>query len=890
MQKNNLTLKTLEVKTDGKLQLPTFQDGAAVKWTSGNKSVIADDGTVTRPEGTGVTTVELTATITKGTEKAVKTFYITVHNRGNDDKEIVEAAKEKLSVSPVKLTSDTAITLPQTVGEGADSVSVTWSSSNKNVISDNGTVTRPTGSGTTEVILTATLKKGSATAVKKFTITVYNKGETISDKQAVDFAKENLSLPEILLEGSAIELKTAADNGVSITWSSSDSLIDAANGKVNNLPDITPKKVTLTAAISKGTETATKTFPITVRPTDSRLVAAAKASLTYPEKIETDSINLPKAVGEGDYAVTVTWTISDKDVISENGTVTRPLGAGEKPVTLKAELKKGSILKVKTFNLKVIYGKGNYWNAYKDEYKSGDVRIKESGEDVEAVVSVDTTGTWDAGVFKKYVFPKAATYMVSFEIKSSEAAETTFSVHHIGKGNLAEAPVKIGTNWAEQRYLVAVDDESKGENLDIRIALKKGTTNIRNVKVLNIWDEAQEWKNKEYGVWGLWKNSVVEKGVSSTAYGFTKDSINVKNYLHKAIDYSDPKYGGAWAYAFQYVNKYAAGAHYFKFRNTGFKGSIRVVHDNKTLAVCTVPDTSSSGTECWFSFDVPPESDGKEIHIDFLTADKKGPREETIKIEDVKVLDVKPASGTELASFKTFMVLNDKWSLENGTNNESIISGTPVAAEDSISSLTLANDIPSGQHIKVIYNHGDFEAGIYKVTFGTEVPADGIGWKEIEMESKYWMDKDYVIIPKSGKGKFVIGLSKTKAGTYSISNLKVEKVNGKGLLELGGIFGSVQMPVWQIDNVKWTKSEIANGIYEYAFTAATTEAEWGVAAFKGQWSSVYRGAKVRVDGKEVKLTHNSNENCKTENLTVGDIYKITVRVKDFDVYAKIEKI
>ena len=203
---------------------------------------------------------------------------------------------------------------------------------------------------------------------------------------------------------------------------------------------------------------------------------------------------------------------------------------------------------------------------------------------MEAVVSVDTTGTWDAGVFKKYVFPTAATYMVSFEIKSSEAAETTFSVHHIGKGNLAEAPVKIGTNWAEQRYLVAVDNESNGENLEIRIDLKKGTTNIRNVKVLNTWDDWQKWEKTEYGSWGLWKSDKVGKLASFTAYDFAKDSIKVKNHIHYTV------YDGDWAYGFTYSRKYTAGAHYFKFKSTGFNGKIAVVAEgDKNLSRSIVP-------------------------------------------------------------------------------------------------------------------------------------------------------------------------------------------------------------------------------------------------------------------------------------------------------------
>jgi trimeric autotransporter adhesin len=61
------------------LTLPTTSNGATITWASDNPSVVATNGTVTRPaSGQPNATVTLTATITKGAATDTKTFTVTV--------------------------------------------------------------------------------------------------------------------------------------------------------------------------------------------------------------------------------------------------------------------------------------------------------------------------------------------------------------------------------------------------------------------------------------------------------------------------------------------------------------------------------------------------------------------------------------------------------------------------------------------------------------------------------------------------------------------------------------------------------------------------------------------------------------------------------------------
>ena len=141
---------------------------------------------------------------------------------------------------------------------------------------------------------------------------------------------------------------------------------------------------------------------------------------------------------------------------------------------------------------------------------------------------------------------------------------------------------------------------------------------------------------------------------------------------------------------------------------------------------------------------------------------------------------------------------------------------------------------------------------MYKITYNKNVPENGMGWNELKIGKTAYplKEESYVLIPEAGKGKIEFGLK--KAGNYSISNMKIEKLD-KGLLELGGIVGSVQEePAWEIDNVNWTNMDIPGGIYEYEFTAEQTRAYWQVIAIKGQWEPRFLGASVPADGNEVK--------------------------------------
>ena len=85
----------------------------------------------------------------------------------------VASLKSTLAISFADGDSATSVTENITLPTGSNGVNVSWSSSNTNVVSTSGIVTRPAfADGNANVTLTATLSKGTASDTKAFNVTV----------------------------------------------------------------------------------------------------------------------------------------------------------------------------------------------------------------------------------------------------------------------------------------------------------------------------------------------------------------------------------------------------------------------------------------------------------------------------------------------------------------------------------------------------------------------------------------------------------------------------------------------------------------------------------------------------------------------------------------------
>ncbi|MZQ87415.1 hypothetical protein GQF01_35380 [Paenibacillus sp. 5J-6] len=233
---------------------------SAITWHSSNPAVIDDAGHVSRPgAGQPNAVVTLTATITSGGVSVDKPFTITVVAQG--DSGDVAADKAELALSSNN-TVTSNVYLPSIGRFGSK---INWVSSNSAALSETGLVTRPgVGQPDASVLLTATLTKGANSAVKAFSFMVKalsaDEESVMSAAAALHLGNTNSVVNNLLLPSSLAGMPE-----VVITWSSSDPGVIDFHGNVVRPcygdPNVT---AVLTAKISRGTSSITKSFNITV--------------------------------------------------------------------------------------------------------------------------------------------------------------------------------------------------------------------------------------------------------------------------------------------------------------------------------------------------------------------------------------------------------------------------------------------------------------------------------------------------------------------------------------------------------------------------------------------------------------------------------------------------
>lgn len=248
---------------------------------------------------------------------------------------------------------------------------ISWSSSKEGVVAADGTVNTPSpAEGDQQVVLTAAISKGEATAVKTFNITVK---VLDTDRVSVD---SNWLTNELVLNGNIaldnittdLKMLPIGPGGSNISWTSYPTgVVTAAGpgaGKVTR-PAFTQgdKSVTLNATITRGSIQAVKQFNIIVKildETDKEAVDTDYAWLTNALILNgnsslsniTEKLSLPDL---GPRESTIEWEATGVNVSIADGSVSRPTYTqGDKAITLTATIIKGMQSVEKTFNLVVI--------------------------------------------------------------------------------------------------------------------------------------------------------------------------------------------------------------------------------------------------------------------------------------------------------------------------------------------------------------------------------------------------------------------------------------------------------------------------------------------------------------------------------------------------------
>jgi uncharacterized protein YdeI (BOF family)/uncharacterized lipoprotein YehR (DUF1307 family) len=255
---------------------------------------------------------------------------------GDSDQDKVDKAFDTLEIQYTTPDTMNGVTKDLVLRTSIGEVSIEWASSDAQVVSTSGKVTRPAASaGDKLVTLTATLSLGKAEKAKEFKVKVLKQVDYFAELAALEIGgaqKEG----NLYVTTSDITLPTTVADQT-VVWTSADPEVISNTGKVTRPEFGQPDKV-VTLIASAGGEQATflvKVLALAEEPQED-ILAQAKDALLIPgiSNGVAQNIELPTTVGQK--GVTVTWTSSNPDVIDGQGVVTR--GDVDITVTLTAIL------------------------------------------------------------------------------------------------------------------------------------------------------------------------------------------------------------------------------------------------------------------------------------------------------------------------------------------------------------------------------------------------------------------------------------------------------------------------------------------------------------------------------------------------------------------------
>ena len=344
--------------------------GVSGRWSSDNKAVVGDDGTVQRRSYEQEVNLTMEILFRGDTVFPRKISYkVTVLRLdGYSDEDILKEYLDTVMTSEYfteqptdEITKNLKNGFPT---EGPDGISLSWENSDETHIAPDGTVTRPNwNDGNAAVTLKLIAVKGAATAQKIFAFTVLCH---ISPEAALNNAMNTVTYEKMTSENPSaitkrISLPSDFDDYVSVVWNSSNEEVIASDGTVIRQMRDTTVTVTATFTHELSGESASKDFTFTVLISPAGKMAVDSSKLVFDDMNRTVSDFELALIGPA-YQSTITWATSDAGVISirqyagaAQACVKRPeFESGNKTVTLTASMEnegqKGSF----TFEFEVL--------------------------------------------------------------------------------------------------------------------------------------------------------------------------------------------------------------------------------------------------------------------------------------------------------------------------------------------------------------------------------------------------------------------------------------------------------------------------------------------------------------------------------------------------------
>ncbi len=295
----------------------TWDEGTTVSWASSKPQYVATDGTVIRPAWTeGDQAVQLTATIQKGSAAVKKAFVVVVIMAEDTDINSVNSAMAALDFNTIRGNNIEAesinsnLILPTT---GANGTAISWAISDPATIASNGTVTRPAeGEADVDVVLIATISKGTASLTKQFTVRVkaLSAVPVPSHSVTVNGSYAGITGAGSYKQGAAVTIHAGSRSSYSFAgWTSSDGVafVNASSTTTSfTMPD---KDVVVTANWNYNGSTSPGGGPGSPGGSDSGGYAPFAPGITTDKKPDmptTAKVSVSATVKEGVFSANIT--------------------------------------------------------------------------------------------------------------------------------------------------------------------------------------------------------------------------------------------------------------------------------------------------------------------------------------------------------------------------------------------------------------------------------------------------------------------------------------------------------------------------------------------------------------------------------------------------------
>lgn len=262
-------------------------------------------------------------------------FLLTLTGCGPSNKTILNETFETIII-PEVVTQD--LDLKSEYTYGGKTISAKWESSDEDILTNLGKVTK--ANRDQEVTLTLTLTLGGETLIKQLDLTV----PAITREERVEYASTQVSLPKETKD----DLDLINDfQGVTITWKSNNTRVISNKGKVSFVDEET--EVVLTATFSVFLTSISKDYVVKVLPlTTAEKLNYAIEKVEIPAEVSFD-ISLPINF---DFGIDAKWKSNKPEIISSSGIVNLTTNIEEVTLTLTLHLE-GETMN-KTFNVRTV--------------------------------------------------------------------------------------------------------------------------------------------------------------------------------------------------------------------------------------------------------------------------------------------------------------------------------------------------------------------------------------------------------------------------------------------------------------------------------------------------------------------------------------------------------